>query len=89
MSSDRNAVLSPPVEVVMAISETAIRRAVFSANGNRRPPIPMRIAIASSIRRLPIASPRQPATTLDSVPPAMIALKTRPASNGVKSSRSR
>ncbi len=86
MSSVRNAVRSPPVEVVIAKTEIAIIATTDDVTAYITPPKPMSTAMTTSIRRRPIESPRQLATALDRLPPAMIALKTSPASNAVKSS---
>ena len=73
----------------MAIRDMAISSAVCSDTGNRKPPALISAAIPISIRRRPMASPRQLATTLDNAPPAMMALNTSPACKGVNSSKSR
>ncbi len=79
VSSVRNAVRSPPVEVVMAMRPTSPRATALLAKGSRTPPSTIRHAMATSILRRPIASPRHVATTLDIAPPAIMPLNTRPA----------
>ena len=85
ISSDKNAVRSPPVDVVIAMSEIRTSPVTLDAKGYSKPPMPMRTAMTNSMRFLPMVSPRQLAMALESVPPPIIALNTSPACSTLKS----
>jgi hypothetical protein len=87
VSIERNAVRSPPVDVVMAISPIVTSSTTLEVSVNSTPPSTIRHDMATSMRRLPMVSPRHDATTLDSAPPAMMPLNTNPASSGENPSR--